>query len=115
MTYWKDTAIVWDPICKVTDEYWTDTGKLEISKKNEAKAVKVSMAIYSRMLELTDIVINDDNLLRMFSIPQVLFKPIKESWAKKELDLQGRFDFAFDDTHDSNFKLLEFNADTPSL
>ena len=31
------------------------------------------------------------------------------------MDLQGRFDFSWNGTKADNIKLLEYNADTPSL
>ena len=64
------------------------------------------------MLKAVDIVVKDDKLLKLFGVPFNLWKPIKDSWNQKQMDLQGRFDFVFDSS--GKVKLLEYNADTPS-
>jgi hypothetical protein len=28
INYWSETAITWDKKCKITEDYWTDTGRL---------------------------------------------------------------------------------------
>jgi len=51
--------------------------------------------------------------LKLFEIPDDLIPAVKKSWNDKRTDLMGRFDLAWD----GNFppKLLEYNADTPSV
>lgn len=58
-------------------------------------------------------VVNDDKLLTAFNINKKLWPAIRYSWAKKQRDFQGRFDFAYDGKGPP--KMLEYNADTPSL
>ena len=65
------------------------------------------------MLQAVDFVVEKDYMLKAFQIPYKLWKPIKESWKRKDSDLQGRFDFVFDENAD--VKMLEYNADTPSI
>jgi glutathionylspermidine synthase len=50
--------------------------------------------------------------LRRLGIPPFAFDAIKRSWARRDASLYGRFDFAYDG--DSDAKLLEYNADTPT-
>jgi len=64
-------------------------------------------------LEAVDLVVNDPVLLTMFNINKNLWPAIKYSWANKKIDFQGRFDFAWDGKNPP--KMLEYNADTPSL
>ena len=78
-------------------------------------------------IEAADKVINDPKLLRLFHIPPDLWPAIRESWAlvyqngeykdsataKKHFDLLGRFDWSWNGVDPP--KLLEYNADTPSL
>ena len=64
-------------------------------------------------LEAVDIVVKDDNLLTLFGINQNLWPAVRYSWQEKQIDFQGRFDFIFDGKEPP--KLLEYNADTPSL
>ena len=64
-------------------------------------------------LQAVDRVVNDDNLLSMFSINQDLWPMIKRSWLEGKMDFQGRFDFSWDGVNPP--KMLEYNADTPSM
>lgn len=65
------------------------------------------------MLVGVDKVINDDKLLRLFGISKNLWPALRYSWDQKQLDMQGRFDLVYDGTNPP--KMLEYNADTPSL
>ena len=64
-------------------------------------------------LEVVDRVVKDDVLLTLFEIPHVLWPSVKKSWDEKKTDFLGRFDLAWDGTGPP--KLLEYNADTPSV
>ena len=85
-------------------------------------------------LEVVDKVIRDPVLLRLFRIPSDLWPAVRRSWGlepyvdrvdgrdyytykdslkyKKQMDFLGRFDWSWDG---KKLKLLEYNADTPSL
>ena len=52
-------------------------------------------------------------MLEKFEIPQVLWPAIKKSWEEKRPDFMGRFDFSWDGLGPP--KMLEYNADTPSV
>jgi glutathionylspermidine synthase len=76
--YWSEKAIEWDQKCDVSDTYWNDLGAIEIAdKKTEADVLMASTNLYGMMLEATDVVVNDDKLLKIFSIPEILWGPIK--------------------------------------
>ena len=49
----------------------------------------------------------------LFEIPSALRPLIKASWKNRESDFLGRFDFIWDGT--GSPKLLEYNADTPTI
>lgn len=66
-------------------------------------------------LEAVDVVIKDPILMNMFNIPDNLWPAIQTSWAEKQPDFQGRFDFHWGLNTSHVPQLLEFNADTPSL
>ena len=82
-------------------------------------------------LEAVDKVLKDPILLRLFNIPSDLWPAMRHSWglkpninaqgkeeyiddpnADKQRDFLGRFDWSWDGV---DLKLLEYNADTPSL
>jgi len=78
-------------------------------------------------IEAANEVINDPKLLRLFHIPSDLWPAIRKSWGqvyengkyvqsakdKKHFDFLGRFDWSWNGVDPP--KLLEYNADTPSL
>ena len=43
IVYWSEQSITWDPKCDVFDDYWTDTGKLNIKNEAETKAIEATM------------------------------------------------------------------------
>ena len=84
-----------------------------ISRKGEIKLLQATYELHNMALEAVDLVVNNDELLDLFYVNRDLWPAIKESWNKKQMDFQGRFDFAWDGKGEP--KLLEYNADTPSL
>ena len=64
-------------------------------------------------LEIVEEIINDDNLLKLFHINEVLWPAVRKSWNTNQGDFLGRFDFAWDGRGPP--KMLEYNADTPSV
>ena len=77
-------------------------------------------------IEAANKVINDPKLLRLFHVPSDLWPAIRKSWglvykkedsyqplAKKHFDFLGRLDWSWNGKDPP--KLLEYNADTPSL
>ena len=49
----------------------------------------------------------------IFEIPPTMRSAVKRSWAARESDMLGRFDFSWDGRGEP--KLLEYNADTPTI
>jgi glutathionylspermidine synthase len=78
----------------------------EIDKIEEATAT-----IYDMCLAVVQHVIDND-LWDEFFIPEEYAELIKWSWNTEQPSLYGRFDLAYNGT---DIKLLEFNADTPTL
>jgi glutathionylspermidine synthase len=92
------------------DYYFEDAcyefGAAEIDKIETATA-----AIYKMCLAVIQHVI-DNGLWHEFFIPEAYAELIKWSWENREPSFYGRFDLAYNGT---DIKLLEFNADTPTL
>lgn len=84
-----------------------------ISQDAEAELLEATFELHNMCLEIVEEIINDDNMLRLFHINEVLWTPIRKSWQNSHKDLMGRFDFAWDGKNPP--KMLEYNADTPSL
>lgn len=96
-----------------SDAYWNERAKTDISAKAEAELMEATYQVHNMALEAVDRIVKDDALLSMFYINKDLWPAIRQSWEKGRADFQGRFDFAWDGTNPP--KLLEYNADTPSL
>ena len=112
MFYYDEVAIEWAG-CGVSDTYWNERGFIQLSAVEQAALQKASIEIHGMFLDTIDEVIKDDKLLDLFSINKRLWPAIKTSWSESQMDLQGRFDFSYDGK--GGIKLLEYNADTPSL
>ena len=84
-----------------------------MSEKSETELMEASYELHNMALEAVDLIVNDNTLLDLFYINKDLWPAIKASWKNSQTDFQGRFDFAWDGKNPP--KLLEYNADTPSL
>ena len=71
-----------------------------------------SNELHQMFMDATNYVLENDDLLKHFCIPDVFWPKIRKSWqTEKDLTLTGRFDLAFDG-HD--LKCFEYNADSAS-
>lgn len=111
VSYADEPAIQWSA-CEY-DNYWNEEGQVVISQDAEKKMLEASYQLHNMALEAVDKVVNDDKLLTLFNINRNLWPAVRHSWAQKHTDMQGRFDFVF--YGDDQPKMLEYNADTPSL
>ncbi len=68
--------------------------------------------LHQMCLEVVDEVVNNENLLRRFAIPEAHWDLIASSWRLREPSLYGRMDLAYDGRGPAKF--LEYNADTPT-
>ncbi|MDE6885871.1 MAG: glutathionylspermidine synthase family protein [Helicobacteraceae bacterium] len=87
---------------------------VEISKSEAETFYEAGNELYDMFVEAGQYVI-DNNLFFELDIPTTLIDTIKDSWENEvHWHIYGRFDFAggFDN---KPIKLLEFNADTPTL
>lgn len=71
-----------------------------------------SNELHEMCLAMVDRVIKDEYWLSKFCIPKQHWNLVSESWRNKEPTLYGRMDFSYNGQ--SQAKLLEYNADTPT-
>ena len=112
LTFHDLEGLKWSSISGA-DPYWNEEGSVKITMGAEKEIVEATYELHSMCLELVERVVNDDALLTAFEIPSVLWPAIRKSWKEKKTDLMGRFDLAWDGKGPP--KLLEYNADTPSV
>jgi glutathionylspermidine amidase/synthetase len=64
------------------------------------------------VLDATNYVIENNDILKHFCIPEVFWPKIRQLWFnEKDLQLTGRFDLAFDG---QELKVFEYNSDSAS-
>lgn len=93
--------------------YWDERNAYEftlseIENDIEDPTANLIQLCYSAVDEIT----RDPALMRRMAIPDEYHAAVRDSWHRRDLDLYGRFDLAYDGN--SPAKMLEFNADTPT-
>ncbi|WP_265524058.1 bifunctional glutathionylspermidine amidase/synthase [Providencia rustigianii] len=87
-------------------EYFT------ISSTAENKLMQATNEVHLMYLHATEKVLKDDNLLKLFNIPEILWPRLRLSWQNRRHDMvTGRVDFCMDER---GLKVYEYNADSAS-
>jgi len=90
--------------------YWDESAMYQFSMDEILKMEAATNEVYQMCLKAVQHVIDND-LYSEFNIDPILIDSIVESWNEEHFSVYGRFDFGYDG---ENFKLFEFNADTPT-
>lgn len=113
--YWKRQAAELGFTCHTMygTRYWDERNAYEftlpeIENEIEDPTANLTELCYAAVDEIT----SDPALMRRMAIPDEFHAAVRDSWHRRDLDLYGRFDLAYDGS--SPAKLLEFNADTPT-
>ncbi|CAF0919937.1 unnamed protein product [Adineta ricciae] len=92
-----------------------DTDTLPYYKVDQDLTLSIgatSNELHQMFLDATNYVVENDDMLKRFCIPEVFWPKIRQSWLNdKDLSLTGRFDLAFDG---KQLKVFEYNADSAS-
>jgi len=93
--------------------YWDESVayRFEAAEIDELEAA--AEALHRLCLAAVDRACADDRILDRFGVPAKFRAYLKESWARRDPHLYGRFDLAFGSGIEAP-KLLEYNADTPT-
>lgn len=95
------------------EPYWVDNAYYAFSLDEiEGEIEDPSAEVHQLCLDLVDVVVSDDAMLRQLDIPEAHWSLVRDSWSAGDRHLYGRFDFAYDGS--GPVKLLEYNADTPT-
>ena len=93
--------------------YWQEEAYYEFSAREVDDLEEATNTLHDLCLAAAAHVIDRDRLAEL-AIPAPVAALIKESWRQeRDFTLYGRFDLAYDG--DSPPKLLEYNADTPTM
>ncbi|GGY50921.1 hypothetical protein GCM10011297_24760 [Bacterioplanes sanyensis] len=95
------------------ERYWDESAYYQFSLQQIERDLEApTEEIHAMCLEVVDLVVQDERLLRRFAIPQSQWDVVRQSWLQREPSLYSRLDFAYDGQ--SPAKLYENNADTPT-
>lgn len=112
---WKHHADELGFICHTFDgeRYWDERNAYEFTLAEIEDDIEDPTAnLVSICYEAVDEITRDPALMRRMAIPDEFHAAVRESWHRRDLDLYGRFDLAYDGNGPA--KMLEFNADTPT-
>lgn len=83
-----------------------------ISESAHQELIRATNELHLMYLHATDKVLKDDNLLRNFNVPEILWPRLRLSWQKRRYQMiTGRLDFCMDER---GLKVYEYNADSAS-
>lgn len=92
--------------------YWIDHYYYAVSEKWADQLYFATQEAWQMCLEAVEHIIQNKRY-DSFQIPAFMHHYIEKTWELDEPSIYGRFDFAYDAIK-NQFKLLEFNADTPT-
>ncbi|MDF7666648.1 bifunctional glutathionylspermidine amidase/synthase [Orbaceae bacterium ESL0727] len=83
-----------------------------ISESARQELIRATNELHLMYLHATDKVLKDDNLLRYFNIPDILWPRLRLSWQQRRYQMvTGRLDFCMSER---GLKVYEYNADSAS-
>src|SRR5713226_6312496 len=91
--------------------YWWESACYAFSAAEIDTLEEASGELHRLCLEAVDRLVGAGDLARL-DIPEAYRDWVAQSWRRRDPDLYGRFDLAFDGSGPP--KLLEYNADTPT-
>lgn len=95
------------------EAYWDESAYYEFTLEQIENHIEdPTDEIHQMCLDVVDKVVNDEELISKFQIPEIHWDFIRRSWLNKEPSLYSRLDLAYDGTNPA--KLYENNADTPT-
>ncbi|MDW2322690.1 glutathionylspermidine synthase family protein [Vibrio sp. 1159] len=112
---WKQTAIEYDFSYHTLDglPYWTEDRYFQFTLEQIEKDIEdPTEEIHQMSLKAIAKVVESDELMAKFQIPETMWGVVRESWQRRDPCLYSRIDLAYDGN--SPAKLLEFNSDTPT-
>lgn len=91
--------------------YWREDVAYQFTEQEIERLYDATVEVHKMSLDLVDELIESGNVDKL-NIPNHAIEKIEQSWNRNDLHLYGRFDFSL--ATDGNFKVLEYNADTPT-
>lgn len=89
--------------------YWSEDACYKFTAEQVDQIEEAAQELHARCMDAVQHII-DKNLFHRFGIPEHMKDYIKKSWERRDPDIYGRFDLAYDGVNPP--KMLEYNADT---
>ncbi|HEX8988692.1 MAG TPA: glutathionylspermidine synthase family protein [Rhodocyclaceae bacterium] len=93
------------------DDYWREDACYRFSLREVEEVEAAAEELHQMCLHAVDVLLRSERLGQL-GIPELFWVDLEVSFRRKDFDLYGRFDLAYDGQ--SPPKLLEYNADTPT-
>lgn len=95
------------------EKYWDETRFYQFSLEQVEQDIEdPTEALHQMCLQVVDTVVNSDELMAKFQIPEAFWAFVRQSWQDQEPSLYSRIDLVYGGRGPA--KLLENNADTPT-
>lgn len=95
------------------DRYWDESAHYRFTLSQIEEGIEnPTAAIHEMCLHAVSVVVQSDEWMRRFAIPEAQWAFIRESWERGDQSLYSRLDLAYDGKGPA--KLYENNADTPT-
>ncbi|MBN2752672.1 MAG: glutathionylspermidine synthase family protein, partial [Rhodospirillaceae bacterium] len=97
---------------KMADRPENEHRYFRIGETAERELKRATNELHAMFLHATHMVLQDDDLLRHFNLPPVLWPRLRQSWENRRTRMiTGRFDFSLSE---QGLKVYEYNADSAS-
>jgi len=93
--------------------YWDESACYRLTPFAARELENATRELHARCMDAVARVVNSEELMLKLGIPAALFPRIRASWNGQYPSIYGRFDLMYDGR--SPPKLLEYNAETPTL
>ncbi len=98
--------------CKIAGIPAHETLYFRVGETAERELKRATNELHAMFMHATNAVLEDDDLLRRFNLPPVLWPRLRRSWeGRRSRMITGRFDFSLSER---GLKVYEYNADSAS-
>lgn len=96
------------------ENYWDESKFYSFTHDEIEKIIHPGIqSLHDICLELVDKAVDSEEMLSQLCIPEWFWPRLRDSWKNRSETLLGRFDLVYDGN--TAPKMLEYNADTPSM
>jgi len=95
--------------------YWYESAHYALTMAEVDALEDTTAELHTMCLAAAEHIVTHDRFADLGITDPAVIRAIRESWAAKPPSLYSRFDFRYDGDDGRTAKLLEYNADTPTM